>query len=519
MRGITQDLRGAARMLARHPGSTVLIVGLLALGIGACTVVFSLFDAVFVRSLPVRQPGRLVRLVRPISKIGYRSAFPYAYYRALRRHGKSLVVFGQAAWTPQVVMGEPAPAEYVTIEAVTSEYFQVLGVPALYGRALIPADAHQHSGMPPAVLSYDFWRKRFGGSPRAVTGRSILINKHYFVIVGVMPPDFNGTTVDTAPDVWIPLQAFVSWSPGLTFERRVQFEIDGRLKPGFEMPQAVAECKTIFTPTLKAYRPNIADYSPRAIQEMLRGGMTLQPAARGVSIVRQSFGSALKLLMLAVTVLLLIVCSSIAGLLLARAAARQQELAVRLALGSTRGRLVRQSLSEGLLLAVLGAGGALLIAQVAVPLIPRILPPTRTLDATLAPISMHLGLSGQVLWFVLAASVITTVLFTVSPAVAVSRSKVQSLLRAVRASSGVRGRQALIAFQIALCTFLLALAGLFVRTLRQLDRVNSGMDVTHIATFTGSLAGYKIGTAFLRTLTERVREIPGVISCAVSDMG
>jgi predicted permease len=517
VKDLIQDLRGAARMLARHRSTTLLITGLLALGIGACTVVFSLFDAVFLRSLPVHRPEDLVMLAQYFPKIGYRSEFPHAYYRSVRDHAKSLVAFGETDWPTEFVMSQPAPATEISLRAVTANYFQTLGVSALYGRVLLPGDARQQSGAPPAVLSYDFWERRFSGSAQVVRGRDILINKRFFAVVGVMPPGFNGVSVDAAPDVWIPLHVFPSVA-GVTTQR-IALEVDGRQRPGFTLPEAQAECSTIFQSTMKDYYLNVAKLPPREAAAMLQRNFAVQPLARGTSMLRENFGSVLKLLMGFAGLLLLIVCSNVGGLLLAQAATRQQEFAVRLALGSTRGRLVRQALAGGLLLAALGATGGLLIARAALPLVPRMLPPMRTIDTTLVPLSIHLGFSGQVLWFVLGASLITMALFSASPAVAISRSRLDSLLRAVRASSGVRGRQALIALQIALCTFLLAIAGLFVRTLRQLNRTNSGMDVDRIATFTGNLTGYKNRAAFLKTLTERVHEIPGVISCAISAMG
>jgi predicted permease len=516
MGNVIEDFRSAARIVARHRGSTALITGLLALGIGACTVVFTLFDAVFLRSLPVHRPGDLVMLVQYRPKLGNRSRFPHVYYRSLRDHAKSLDAFGETDWPDDFVMSRPAPAEEITVRGVTGNYFQALGVRALYGRALQPSDARQQSGMQPAVLSYDFWQRRFNGNRQVVRGQNILIGKRYFAIVGVMPPGFNGVSVDTAPDVWIPVRALSSSQLPVD---RIDLQLDGRLRPGFTLLEAQAECRTIFQPTMRDYLLNVLKYSPREIQVMLQRQVSLQPLARGVSIVRESFGSALKLLMASVGLLLVIVCSNVGGLLLAQAATRQQEFVVRLAVGATRGRLVRQALAEALLLAAVGGAGGLLIARAALPLIPRMLPPMRMLDTMLVPLSLHLGFSGQVLGFVLGASLITMALFSVGPVLAISRSRLDRLLRASRASSGVRGRQALIALQITLCTFLLAIAGLFVRTIRQLDAVNSGMDIYHIATFTGNLTGYQNGAAFLQTLTEQVREIPGVISCAISETG
>jgi predicted permease len=299
----------------------------------------------------------------------------------------------------------------------------------------------------------------------------------------------------------------------------MRVELDGRLGPGVTLLQAQAECRTIWQSAMRNYYQGVERLPPQTAQELFRQGVSLQPFARGTSILRDQFSSVLELLMASVAVLLLIVCSNVAGLLLARAAAREQEFAVRLAVGATRLRLVRRMLAEGFLLAAMGTAGGLLIALAAMPLALRMLPPMRDLDTSLVSLTLHAGVSGRPFLFLQAASVLTMLLFSLAPAVAVSRSNIESLLRAARSSAGVRGRQALIALQIALCTFLLALAGLFVRTFQHLQRVNPGYDVDHIATFTGDLTGYSGGPAFLKTLTERVRGIPGVVSAAISSMG
>ena len=243
--------------------------------------------------------------------------------------------------------------------------------------------------------------------------------------------------------------------------------------------------------------------------------------ARGVSLLRDRYGDVLKLLMASVALLLLIVCTNVAGLLLERAAARQQEITVRLAVGATRFRLVRQMLAENLLLAALGAAGGMAVAVAGMVLATRALPPIRAYpNPSLVPLSVDMGINWRVFLFLLALSLATTFLFSVGPALAVSRSNLDSLLRATRSSAGVRGRQALIALQIALCTFLLAIASLFVRTFQQLQRVDPGFDRDHIATFTLNLNSYTGKTAvFLKTFTERVRAIPGVVSVGVSSIG
>ena len=508
-------------MLSRNPNFTLLVAGLLALGIGASTVMFSLFDAVFLRPLPVRRPAELVRMVERIPKIGnWRSSFPYAYYEALHDHATILAAtFGETGEYFHCAMTDPEPAEEITVYGVTPDFFNALGVRALHGRVLLPDDANESPGMPPAVLSYGFWQRRFGGDPGVVNRRTILINGHRFVIVGVMPRDFNGLTVDTAPDLRVPLRAFTLLG---NFGRdRIWFELAGRLKPGLRRLQAEAECRTLWQSTMKDYYQNIEKQPPQTISRLLSRGMELAPLERGVSLLRDRYGDVLKLLMASVALLLLIVCTNVAGLLLERAAARQQEITVRLAVGATRFRLVRQVLAENLLLTALGAAAGLVVAVAGMSLAIRALPPIRAYPSpSLVPLSLDVGINWRVFLFLLVLSLVTMLLFSVSPAVAVSRSNLDSLLRATRSSARVRGRQALIVLQIALCTFLLAIASLLVRTFQHLQQVDPGFDRDHIATFTLNLNAYTgKTTVFLKTFTERVRAIPGVISVGVSSLG
>ncbi len=517
---LRQDLRYSSRVLTKNPGFTLLVTGLLALGIGTSTVIFSLFDAVFLRPLPVRRPAELVRMVEHIPKIGAQSNFPYVYYQALHDHATTLAAtFAETGKYFHFAMTDPQPAEEVTVHGVTPDFFNALGVRALYGRVLLPDDANEGPGMPPALLSYHFWQRRFGGDPGVVSGRTILVNGHRFVIVGVMPRDFNGISVDTAPDVHIPLRAFpslVDFSKDLWL-----FELAGRLKPGVTREQSETECQALWQSTMKDYYQNVRKVPPQTVSVLLSGGMGLAPLARGVSLLRDRYGDVLKLLMASVALLLLIVCTNVAGLLLERAAARQQEITVRLAVGATRFRLVRQVLSENLLLAALGAAAGLVVAVAGMPLAIRALPPIRGYPSvSLVPLSSDAGINWRVFLFLLVLSLVTMLLFSVSPAIAVSHSNLDSLLRATRSSASVRGRQALIALQIALCTFLLATACLFVRTFQQLQRVDPGFDRSYIATFTLNLNGYTGKTGvFLKTFTERVRAIPGVVSVGISSIG
>src|SRR6266851_830091 len=240
------DLRFAMRMLAKSPGFTLVAVSLLAVGIGANVVIFCAFDAVLWRPLPVRHAEELVRMIQRIPRIGITSTFHYSFYRALREHSTTLAaVFGEAPI--DVAMNQPAPAEQVRVHMATPEFFDALGVPALYGRTLTETDAKANPGTPPAVLSYGFWRRRYNGDPEAV-GRTIVLHGHPFVIVGVMPRAFNGISVDTAPDVRVPFYTFQElWASPEPFNvEEAQLDLAGRLKSGMTRAQAQAETLTIW---------------------------------------------------------------------------------------------------------------------------------------------------------------------------------------------------------------------------------------------------------------------------------
>ncbi len=514
------DLRYAARMLAKTPGFTLVAVSLLGVGIGANVVIFSALDAVLLRTLPVKHPEELVRMVQKTPQLGASSSFEYAFYEALRDHSTTIAaVFGEEEW--RVALNQPQPAEQIPVNVVTPEFFDVLGVPALVGRTLNAHDAAENPGMIPAVLSYGFWRRRFEGDP-GVIGRTITLHGHKFAIVGVMPREFNGTSMDTAPDVRLPLRAafmIFDWvwdERPMTLSGLENLSLAGRLKPGVTRAQAQAECYSLWRTSAETF------YKDRAgiLEGELRRGMEVDPLDRGTSILRDRFGNALELLIASVSLLLLMVCANLAGLLLARSAARSQEIAVRLSVGATRARLVRQMLTESALLAALGSAVGLAIALVSTPLLVRALPPMRDLYTTRVAVSLNIGVDRRVLFFSLIISAVTVLLFGLAPAIGASRVSLDSVLRGARASGGWRGRRALIVFQIALCTVLLAGAGLLVRALAQLGGVDPGFDADHLVTFTTdpSLAGYTPAQmkSLRLALTEQVRQLPGVASVAVA---
>jgi predicted permease len=516
------DLQYAARTLSKTPGFTLVAAGLLAAGIGANAVIYSAIDAVLLRQLPVKHPEELVRLVQRSPQLGTRSYFPYEMYLAIRDHSTTLTQpFGEEEW--RVAMNLPAPAEQVRATVTTPEFFDALGVPARYGRTLTAADSNGQPGEIPAVLSYGFWERRFNGDPGAV-GREIVLGGHRFTIVGVMPRGFNGTSLDTSPDVRLPLRAGELIappdyrSPG---SLKIQYQLDlaARLRPGVAREAALAETRALWRSTTEAIYKGSPDGVGRLDSE-LRRGMDLDSIDRGVSILRDRYGLALKLLIALVGVLLLIVCANVAGLLLARGAARRSELAVRLAVGATRARLIRQMLCESAVLAALGAVGGVTLAFLATPLLVRALPPLRDLTTGKLTLSIPISPDLRVLAFSLGISALTVFLVGLAPAWSAARSSLDSILRHARSAGGWPGRQALLIVQVALCTLLLASAGLLLRTFERLRAVGTGMDQDHLVTFTAdpSLASYTgaQSKALRETLRERVQQLPEVIGVAVA---
>ncbi len=518
------DFRFAARLLAKAPAFTAVAAGLLAAGIGANAVIFSVADAILLRPLPVKHPEELVRLVQRSPQLGVRSSFSYTLYEALRDRSTTVsTVFGEQE--SRIAMNDPPPAEQIQVMLVTPEFFTALGVRALYGRTLTPEDAKESPGPIPAVLGYGFWRRRFAANPQAI-GRTITLHGHKFVVAGVMPRSFNGTSIDTSPEIRLPLRAaplLVDWRgrpPSLSDLENLS--LSGRLKPGFTRAQAQSECLALWRATMETYYSNRTDLPAGSLENELRRGLELVPLDRGVSVLRDHYATALQLLSALAALLLLMVCANVAGLVLARGATRHEEIAVRLALGATRGRVVRQLLAEGCLVAALGSAGGILIALVSTPLLVRSLPPIRDLYTARVTLSAPIAVNWRVLLFSLSLSAVTVLLFALAPAIATSRLSLDSVLRGIRASRSRHGRRPLIVLEIALCTVLLTSAALLARTLANLHSVNPGFDQYHIVTFSAdpSLAGYTPAQAkSLRlALIERVRNLPGVVSVAVASV-
>ncbi len=494
----------------KNIGFTLVAVSLLAIGIGASAIIFRAVDALLLRALPVHRPAELVRMVQRLPTIGTRSAFFYTFYSGLRHSTTLAGAFGQL--TVRAALTDPMPPEQVSVDLITPEYFDLLGVTPRYGRTLTASDFNEKEATPPAVLSYDFWRRRFNGDPHAV-GRSIKLHGHIFSIVGVMSSEFNGISVESAPAIRVPLSAFPLLATSKE-QRRVEdavLEVCGRMKPGVSRSRAQDECRAIFYSTMKTY------------PKILSAGLDLEPLNRGVSVLRGRLSGTLRFLTALVVIIQVIICANLAGLFLARNASRSGELAVRLALGASRAQLVRQVLVEGTMLSAMSTIGALLIANFASPLVVDALPPIRDLTTNILAVTIDLRPDSRVLFFSLAASVLTVVLLGAAPAIQVSRMSADSILRGVRFRTNWRGRRALLIGEVALCFVLLSVAGLLASTFQELRGMSAGFDREHLATFTvaPSVAGYKADQlrALRLALVARVQKLPGVRSTGTASIG
>jgi len=518
-----QDLRFALRTLARNPSFTLVAVVTLALGIGANTAIFTLFDAILLRSLPVRDPSRLVLFTNDTGEgtstgsppTGRWFEFSLEVYRNLRdqsigfesltavRSGEAQVL----ARVPSAGAGvEPVRAQ---AHLVAGNFFSTLGVEAALGRTLTPSDDAPNAP-PAAVITDQFWRKRLHAD-EAVVGSTVVLNRTAFTIVGVAPPDFFGERVRRPPDFWVPLvfQPQIELRPSV-LDRADAYWLGliGRLAPGM----TAARAQTAATAALQRFLTAQAGsrLTPARAREIQQSYIALDNGASGVSSFRERYSAPLQVLLAVVALVLLLACANVANLMLTRAAARRGEIAVRIALGAGRFRLVRQLLTESLVVAVAGAVCGALAAKWAVSgLLGLIAPPTAPLHATL---------SLSVLAFTGGVAVVAGLLFGTLPALQASRLDVVGSMK-LRQGGGTPARsttRALVTLQIALSLVLLVGSILFARTLANLERQPRGFAADHVLLVRVSprLAGHTPATAtpLYFAAYERLRSLPGIRS-------
>ncbi len=525
---LLQDLRYGFRTMLRSPGVTLIAVLSLALGIGANTAIFSLIDAVMLRTLPVDNPGRLV-LFGEGRQTGNVGGFPdqnwelfsYPFYREIRQ--KNQVFSGVLAIQslPSFVHGTVAGSadiEKLEAQLVSGTYFSVLGVQPVVGRIFSDADDQTPGGHPVAVVSYSWWNRRFARDPSLV-GKTVTILSTVYTVVGVAPPEFFGTAVGRSPDLWIPLamekQVTPFWN-GLDAEYFQSLYIMGRLKPGVSTAQAGTNVNLLFKQALHAYA------GPQPSQEQLakieHAHINLTRAATGLSQLRLQFSLPLRILMAVVALVLLIACANIANLLLARGTNRHREIALRMAVGAGRWRLIRQLLTESLLLSLLGGALGIAFASWASRLL------VVMVSAGPQPLPVDVAPDARTLAFTLLVSLATAILFGTMPALRATRLELIPSLKegGGPASTQVRSPLArvLIVSQVALSLVLLVGAGLFLRSLVNLTNVKTGFDKPNVLMFqvdewSNGYQGERLANLY-NQIEERVSSQPGVRAASFS---
>jgi len=536
---LIKDLRYAVRMLRRTPSFTAVAVFSLAVGIGANTAVFSSVDPLFLRQLPVREPGRLVLLkaVRPdlhalipwlstawIPRIN--DGITYRQFDLLRDRTQSfsgMFLFSPAVDMRVTVDSSNPAGEVARAQGASGGFFATLGVDAVLGRTFA-ADDERADAVPVAVISNRFWQRRFGqdaevlgkqitlpggGDPRSANGRLIA------TIIGVAPLGFAGPELGSnCCDIWFLLAGKANGSaPTEALWWHGVGPMMARLKPGTSVEQADTEVRTTYARAVDEWAAEYgSEWSPQQRKQFLSHTVATQPGATGWSRLRDEVGQRLLILMGTVGIVLLIACANVAALLLARAADRQKELAVRLAMGSGRGRLVRQLLTESLVLGVVGGLAGIGVACGGIRLLLAYVPELALLQA---------GLNGRVLVFTSAASLAAAVLFGIAPALRSTGLRLSPALKdGYGRFLGVRSRvsinKMLVASQITLSIILLVGAGLFLRTLQNLRHLDAGFDRENVTLF---FLDRPLKLSDHDTLTNRIQAFPGVESAAAWEAG
>ncbi|HEV8366333.1 MAG TPA: ABC transporter permease [Pyrinomonadaceae bacterium] len=507
MDNLIKDIRYAFRSLIKRPGFVVVAVITLALGIGANTAIFSLVNTVLLRSLPVERPDQIVSIaVR--GKDDSMQAFSHPNYVDFRDQNQALAGLLIYRFVP-LSMSRSGANERVWGFEVSGNYFDVLGVKAIKGRTFLPEEDRTKLTHPVIVVSYDSWQQRFGGDPDLV-GKDLLLNNHQFKVIGIAPEGFKGTEFVYSPEIWVPASMMEWAEPGATWldnRSSNNFFGVGRLKAGVNARQAEASLNLLALQLAKVY-PN--DNEGQAIKVVPTGFILPE--------LRDAVVSFTWILMASVALVLLVTCTNLAGLLLARANDRRREIAIRLAMGANRFRLIRQLLTESVLLSLCGGVGGLFLAIWIIRVLLGFKPP---IDF---PLALDVSIDWRVLIFSLAVSVITGAVFGLAPALQATRPSLLKSLKDNAAQGGAsrtRLRSGLVVAQIALSLVVLIAAGLVVRTLQQLQTMNPGFKTQNalMMSFDVGLQGYDQprGQEFYRRVVERVQSSPGVRSAAITN--
>ena len=532
------DLRYALRQLMRNPVFTLIAALSLALGIGANTAIFGLIDHVMLKLLPVKNPSELAVI---------RGQFSYPRYEDMRDRNQVFSSIVATHWLSDMTVSLPGqPSGQAAGELVTGNYFAMLGVNAVIGRTILPEDDRAPESSPVAVISNGYWKRMFGGSEDVLgkkiqvrsgsgnagtggldiydgAGASRSMDGAVLTIVGVAPPEFFGDSVGTATDVWIPMMMQASAMPGRPWLRQRQnvafLNLMGRLKPGVSIEQAQASVTVLWRQILTQEQgDHLTEDQKRRIAQANR---TVEPGEKGFGQLRRQFSQPLLVLMTIVGLVLLIACLNVANLLLARATARGREIGVRLSMGAGRGRLIRQLLTESLLLAAIGGVLGMAFAVLG----------TRVLIAMVSDERQQIVLPFTIDWrtlgFMAVISIVTGLLFGLAPALRATRvSLADTLKEASRGSAGGRRigiAKVLVAAQVAVSLLLLIGAGLFLRTLYNLQSQNVGYNperlvLLRVDPISAGYRGDDVGRV-CKNLLDRIAVLPGVSAATFSENG
>jgi predicted permease len=509
-----KDLRYAFRMLLKSPGFTLIAMLALGLGIGANTAIFSVFNGVLWRPLPVKDPQQLVVLASKTPSFDFplNVSYPdFEDYRQLKTVFSDLI-----AYTPSPVnFGSEGRPERAWTEMVSGNYFSMLGIEAVRGRTFAADEGWVPGKDPLVVLSYKFWQKRFGGDP-TVIGQTVQVNNHAFTVIGVAPENFRGAYYFLEPDFYIPLTTMGLLDPNqeddLNKRGASYLRVLGRIQPGVTPAQAMAAAEPLDR--------RLAQEFPDAHRGMTLLVIPELKARPEPGLVAGFMSTAALVFMLLVGLVLLIACANVANLILARANGRRKEFATRTALGATRGRMIRQMLTETVLLSAFGGILGLIFARwAALALMSVRIPsdvPLRLFD---------LRMDWRIFTFTFLAALLTGMIAGLIPSLQASRADLADTLKAGGRSGGAstghhRFRNALVVAQVAVSLLLLACAGFFIRSLQNSAHVDMGFRVDHtlLMSMNVGLQGYKEerGQQFFEQLTERVRSLPGVRDAAIA---
>ncbi|PYT91537.1 MAG: multidrug ABC transporter substrate-binding protein [Acidobacteria bacterium] len=524
-----RDLKFSLRALRRSPGFVVVAVLTLALGIGANTAIFSLLDQILLRLLPVKNPQELVLLTMRGNHYGSNwggNAISHPMFREFQAHNE--VFSGMFCRFPSPVsLTFGGQSERVGAELVSGTYFNALGVNTILGRAFTPEDDRVPNGHPLVMLAYDFWRQRFGGDA-GIVGKNLIVNGHNMTVIGVVQPGFDGVELGYSTKIFVPImmqqQIIVGNEKMLTDRRTRWVNAFGRLKPGVSATQAKASLQPQMHAMLEMEVQEAAFSHASAYdrEQFLKCWMDVLPGSQGRSYTRRELSTPLWVLMATTGVVLLIACANLANLLLARAIGRQEEIAVRLAMGASRARIVFQLLTETLSLAALGGLVGLALAFWADKALMAIYLPSDSTDMKISTLP-----DLRILVFTLGVTILTGVVFGLVPALQTTRPDVGSVLKdqagAVLGGGGHKGlRKTLVVAQVALSLLLLIGAGLFLRSLKNLSNLGPGFPAERLVGFNidPSLAGYtpERSKIYYQQFTNALSAIPGVQSVGLASM-